>query len=541
MSFEKLSAADERKVLKLIEKAVYFTRTGESPTEAMCKAASDVSVQPELLKRACEAFNKSKSIHMLSNTPSDKRANSFDLVDGEAVFNKIYKHAGKEQGPVEKLSLPNTDFAELGMPFFKTAMQKEASEKTPEVNDAVGIRRTLKKARNNEHILKSAASIMKQVRLESEMAIDKAVDFMYNRSEGELHKVARLLVNKYGEDGENMVKILAAKLHRELPMEKTASFAVFPFTEPYISLVKAMDRAQEYRDLKKNFIDKTAALIDLPLAAANSGANVLKGYADPLVDMAKVPMIEYLTKEKDPGSKGLSEVLDPETRNKLKAMDASQNFIDVAADPYLKNYSINQIAEAYNNVVGTMPELQKPRYKGWLSSLVRKQLVQGNTFDPNEIANLTASAKSLAQAEESRRGQATESIMSQKEMAKSPKAPAPSLAAAIAGLGKSPSASPHGSVVTGSLSDLLPENPEAPKEEKSVRKPLSTAVLTPAEIKNAHAAGIIAYVPSDLRKANIHLNGFADPLDWNDAVKPENAIDWKVTKPKDMAALVKGA
>jgi hypothetical protein len=492
MSFEKLSAADERKVLKLIEKAVYFTRTGESPTDAMCKAASDVSVQPELLKRACEAFNKSKSIHMLSHTASDKRANSFDLVDGEAVFNRLYKDAGKDQTQSEKLSLPSTDFAELGMPFFKTAMQKEASEHTTEVNDAVGIKRTLKKARNDSHLIKSAASIMKQVRLESEIAIDKAVDFMYHKPEGELHKVARLLVNKYGEEGETMVKILSAKLHKELPMEKTASYAVFPFTEPYISLVKAMDRAQEYRDLKKNFIDKAAALIDLPVQAAVAGSNVLKGYADPLVDLAKVPAIEFMTKEKDTGSKALAEVLNPEMRNKLKAMDASQNFIDVAADPYLKNYSINQIAEAYNNVTGTMPELQKPRYKGWLSSLVRKQLVQGNTFDPNEIANLASASQAIARADSERKRSATESVLSQKETAKSPKAPSSTLGAAIANMGKGDSGGSVGSLQQGSLKDLLGEAKEPKEQEQKPGKIPSPESLSPKDREEAYKLGMIS-------------------------------------------------
>ncbi len=441
MSFEKMSSIEERKVLRLIEKAVYHSRGGMTPTDAMCKAAETVAVTPELMKRACEAFNKSKSVYMLSSTPSDRRAETFPLVDADEVVARVYtRTARSDRRPA---AIPAADYSELGLPFFKAAMEKSVSDDKdkPAELGSFDARRKIFEARDRSYLIKNAASRIRQLRIESEMSLDKALEAMGTMNVRELEKTARMVYNRYGEDGKALMEIAAAKLHKKFGIEKTASYSVFPYREPFISIVKAMEKAAEYRRLKKNFFLKQADLKSGITAdvinAVKLPVNIVSQYASPIVELSKVPIVEYLTKERDVGAKGLDETLDPDTLNSLKAIDASQNFIDVASDPHLRNYSVNQIADAYNSVIGVMPELQKPRYKAWLSSLVRKQLVQGDTFDPNEIPTLASAAGSLARRESDAAKAAEGAVQAVKEEVSKKQALLPEGAAeVIAGLGR---------------------------------------------------------------------------------------------------------
>jgi len=63
----KLSTAQERKVMRGIDKAISHTRKGISPNKAMIKVARELDFTPEITKRACEAFNKSKSVYVMTN------------------------------------------------------------------------------------------------------------------------------------------------------------------------------------------------------------------------------------------------------------------------------------------------------------------------------------------------------------------------------------------------------------------------------------------------------------------------------------------
>jgi len=439
MSFEKLSSTEEKKVFRLIEKAIYYSRSGMGPTDAMIKAASEANTTPELLKRSCEAFNKSKSVYMLSKVASDRRAEPFDLIDINKVLDSVYYNKEASIKTESTLKIPNKDYSNLGLPVITKSFEKSASAKsnTPYDRSFFEYRKNLTDRRSASYMQKHAESQLKQVRLESEKYLDQAIDVMSRTEKPELEKVAKLICNKFGSDGIQLMKIASAKLNTNFKIEKTAYHAVFPYKEPYISLTKAIEKAEEYRSLKKkiNFTKKADLEEALPVAVA-SVANPAISAASSVVELSKVPVIDYLTRAgtKDYGNKEVNKVLDPVFFNQLRAIDATQNFLDIAGDPALKSYSLNQIADAYNAITGTMPELQKPRFKSWLTALVRKQLIQGNVVDPNEIPTLGTLAYNLSRVRDYRLSSDIKQSTFLAERASKRQALPASLIAAISGI-----------------------------------------------------------------------------------------------------------
>jgi hypothetical protein len=278
---------------------------------------------------------------------------------------------------------------------------------------------------------KQAESSARQHRLASELAIDNIVGKMGHMPSDAMQKVATLTVNKFKEDGIDLVRILSARLGRELSIEKTAEHAIFPAGEPYLSIDGAMEEARKYRIEKEACLKKKSRLTKAGQAA--EATSLVNTIVSPALEMAKAPLSEYFSREKGLSPADVS-LFAPVFQYRLKNFQNTQSFIDVASDPFVKNYRMDTIKDAFNHVIGTMPELGDPRYRQVLTALVRKQLAQENLFDPAELANLARSMKDFTSAEQARETGAAAMQARMEEKVKGSRKPlAETLASAIGG------------------------------------------------------------------------------------------------------------
>lgn len=421
MSVKKLDKGLEQSVMSAIEQIIDNSK--HMPDTDLNKIAADVfenfdGMTPQLVKRACEAFNKSKSIHTLSKRASEDRGEDFPLIDSQAVVNKIFGYHKKEASA--NFEMPARTLQD-NMLDMQQGMSKVASdwghtviEEDPRVLDRAIIRETEAVERGIAKV-REKAFIHKQAGEDAIRRICQVVRRMHPKP---MMKVARLAVNRYGDDGERLMKLVGAFTKTEFPLHKTAAAAIFPLEEPYTSLTIAIDEARAFKHfdsmlekiaaigdtwdtIKKNVSRGTeeaaaGAVLDTPGAVARAASTGIKGAAskllDPVIDFAKSPVYQQLTKEVEVGKDG---PFDASLRNRLSQLRATQAFVDVAADDFAKDYPIDDTVQAYNNVVGAMPELLDPKYGPWLKSLVRQQLVQGNVYDSATIKDLQAIGKEI--------------------------------------------------------------------------------------------------------------------------------------------------
>jgi hypothetical protein len=408
MMFDKLDKTREQAVVTAIEKII--DRKRHEPGDSLNKIAADVlgeidNMTPELARRACEAFNKSKSVYTLQKRATEDRAEDFELIDPEDVHKTMYGYHQKAASTLEMPARTSKD----NIPELREKLKKVAFETTSAPEPiSIGviereIHRTSIRLERSVDRLRERVGMHKQA---SEDAIHRACQVMRRLHSKNLQKVARLAVNRYGDDGVRLVKLLGAYLDKDLPIEKTANAAILPLREPYTSIAIAIDEARSFQKTN-TMLSKTAALADVPAGAVRTTHKSYKKLLDPVVDFATSPVYQELSKDVDAQS---DEAFDASLRNQLQQLRATQTFVDIASDDFVKDYEIDDTMQAYNNVVGAMPDLLDEKYTPWLKALVREQLVQGNVYDANTIKQLQEIGKEI------QRGRITDVDMATKQL-----------------------------------------------------------------------------------------------------------------------------
>lgn len=395
--FDKLDKIKEQAVVTAIEKIIDTSR--HMPGTDLNKLAADVfresDMTPQLVRRACEAYNKSKSVYTLQKRAADDRAEDFDLIDPEAVHSELYGYIPKAAAA---FNLTGRDFRD-NIPDLREKLQKVAldASEAPEPLADIGviereIYRTSQRLDSSVAKLRSKVGMHKQA---SEDAIHRICQVMRDLQDKHIQKVARITVNRYGDDGVRLMRLVGAYIEKDLPLTKTANAALLPLREPYLSISIAIDEARAHGS-SDTMLTKTADKLGDAYGVASSVGGTAKRTAkkllDPAIEFAKLPM--YAQMNKDHKDKG-DEAFDATLRNKLQQLRATQAFVDIASDDFVKDYPVDDTVAAYNNVVGSMPELLDEKYSSWLKSLVREQLVQGNVMDANNIQQLQTIQKEV--------------------------------------------------------------------------------------------------------------------------------------------------
>jgi hypothetical protein len=377
-----LSKSDESKIMRGIEQAIGYTNNdGMTPSAAIAKVASAGDYGPEKIARMVEAFNESKSVFMLSKLAEDNRADSFPLANTQEVLGLVYKEADTPADSSTK-GLSTLNLSQM----FN--IKKEASEKKEPVKSARGEEFVVAHQQKEAQAACVTAERNEQdVRIEKmavELSVGELADHMRPLTDKELKKVARVTVNRYGVKGQQLMGIMGAKLDRGIPeLSKTANAVVLPLQEPYITISKTMEKLSTYNEVvkKKAELDKQAALSDVVNSIAPFGMDEI--LSDGAQEAKEIPQPNAL------------DVLDPNIEARLKSLKANQEFTNLLTDKFVQNYDVQDVAEAYNAAVQMAPNLQGSSRDAILTTIVRKNLAQGNIHDVAEASQVTKLNKDL--------------------------------------------------------------------------------------------------------------------------------------------------
>jgi hypothetical protein len=416
MSFKKLNKTTEQAVMSAIEKIIDDSR--HMPDADLNKVAADVfkgtdGMTPELIRRACEAYNKSKSVHTLQKRAAEDRAEEFPLIDSDQVINKVYGYHQKAASSTFELPAPTLqdNILKLHEGLKKVASE---SEETVDLDSRAIDRQIYRSTKDIEKKVERFHIKVANYREISEQAMNRVCQIVRRLPKKQIQKVARLTVNRYGEDGVRFMKVVGAFTDNEFPLQKTAAAAIFPLEEPYTSITIAIDEARNHshysRMLEKvagvAWDENKAAVSDAwkdTLSVRGSVAGGAKGVAeaakvttgkllDPLMALAAAPVKGQLAKSDKVSA---DKVYDAETINELDRLDTQETFMEVAMDDFTKDYPIADTIQAFNNVASVVPGMVKPKYAPWMKALVREQLVQGNAYDSATVKQIQDIGKEL--------------------------------------------------------------------------------------------------------------------------------------------------
>ena len=91
MSLINLTSPIEEKLTEALEKSAEYHAEGDTPSDAVSKAASEMNLNPEMTCRVVEMFNVAKT-HQVLKSAEDKTA-SFDIANKSDVLKKVFTNA----------------------------------------------------------------------------------------------------------------------------------------------------------------------------------------------------------------------------------------------------------------------------------------------------------------------------------------------------------------------------------------------------------------------------------------------------------------
>lgn len=343
-----LSQNEENDLVAATQRAIRLTKGehGMDANKAIEKVAREMDYNPSFIERMTQSFNKAKSYHMMKEASPDTRGNSFSLAKSDDIISKIFRPE-VEKVASQEVNLPGN----LVEQILNPPMEKVASEDVPDYDvhavNALQPASFLKQYEQHRDFADTMVKIAKQEVAQHKhnmlQSFEKAADHMGRLQPSELEKIARCVVNSYGEYiGNRLLHVVNTRIPNNIPqMTKTASAAIFPKHQPYGNIQDANDAAHKMADAEcwVRHLTKEASLASAFLA--NAAANVVTdGRGD----------------DRDP-SKKPDDFLNAEHYNKIKGLDAKRSLYSMINSEDFAPYKHAEVVKAWNRLSAEHPKI----------------------------------------------------------------------------------------------------------------------------------------------------------------------------------------
>lgn len=411
--FEKMSRADEQRVMAALERAVSLTNSGTPPSEAICKVATDEHFTPAVVRRMVEAYNVSKTLAHMKHASGPERAASFPLAQADEVLAKMYpKHV---VSPAEKAAaeyrpgmsgekVNHMRPAAPGLPWEKRA---EAYPQDPNIlaGKALGRLSGFKKAAERAraeyrgtfdrltYCLKDASNCFRMLRHEPFASVEKKA------------------VAEYGVVGRSLMDTVYEMAGlKEKRADEFPAHAIFDAgREPYRQLAEAVKLAHELQDRAAESAAKEAAYDacrrevapekEEPVLLGDllGGSNLPFAHEKAAGGVFFSPTQALETLAGDPESaqaEAQAAVFDPEHEAQLQGVKTQAMLNDfISNDPILSSYDPEEVMSAYNQISQLTPSLaQQP---AMMRGLLRRVIQQGGVLEPHEAHQIAEVEKQV--------------------------------------------------------------------------------------------------------------------------------------------------
>jgi len=407
---EKLSEADERRILAAMERVIDATNGGADPSAAIAKVAADEKFAPPVVQRMVEAYNVSKTNAYMKEASGEARAASFPIADAAKVLGEMYPAVPKaaRARELEETEAIAAFFAPKGesVDFFKIADDGGIAGQAG--GSAEGGLVTSDPERAAAHPFDPAEAQAKKIRKHRKLEKDaddarvkyagafsdwfgkmaEAVEYFKRPDHISFAEVENRISSNFGALGKaamDAIHVLAGGL------AKRAEAAPYPLMvdiakAPYRSIVEAMSAANE---VVKYASDAAAAAVALEQYDRENGLTLVKPAAGILVSTKD--FMEALGVGSDPTAtraRTAAEVMAPGHETQMRAVKVQAMINDlVSNDPVLSAHDPNDVADAYNQIAQLVPHVASQPVL--MRGLLRRVVQQGGVVEPHELKQVS--------------------------------------------------------------------------------------------------------------------------------------------------------
>jgi hypothetical protein len=391
---EIMDKAQERRLLRALEKAASIPTSSSDPDSAIAKAAQELKLTAPEACRVVEMFNKARSVTFMKHAMESERTNDFPLADSSKVVAKLYGtvSAPKSTFVIHKAANTVEASSSLSKVASDTTPTDRPGARLPEGHYALQLRDMCKWRASTFESMRKTASALKETMMDG---MRKLAGHCENMSAKDKTKFSRNVVNAYGEQGRSLLSDLnkIGKFARlDIPLSKTATAVIFPLEAPYKICASLMKQGAE---LCKTITDcesfskiATGDPDDFSTSTLTTPF-VLDTLSGTLPDQhvsANVPVIDPLT--------GLK----LQDARKLKQLLAAKQIHDLyISDPIIRSYPLHSVIKSINDIRQITPNMAI--VDPWMRSSVRRVLVQGGVVDPVEIKDMLTAYTSKARGD----------------------------------------------------------------------------------------------------------------------------------------------
>lgn len=428
---EKLSKADEARIAAAVERAVKMAAAGMDSTEALHKVAMEEKFMPQIVKRAAEAMNISRTLSHLKSAKVEDRAADFPLVDAMKIIDRMY--------PREVIAPAHKQAAEYVPSVYREKEKVDFQGKSKPKEDSP---KPIKKKwlddiskesadRRNYALLRDAKEQLRIKESEYRIAFNKTMEAAkelgtYFRMNGGFDDVEKRAYAQYGDVGKATMDMvyqwgsLGELRHpvKRASLEEQETWLVWDSNkEPMRSVDKLLQAGELIFEKGAEVVDAEERVKEAeirlkgeavrPFAKTSSentklSDEVLEKAAFDPVTMSLIPAT--LSEESplyaghamglksplglDRYREALGDAYDPHHQADVDTIKAKAMLNDfISNDPILSSYDPELVADAYNQVASFAPEAS--RQPAVMRGLLRKTLQQGGVIEPFEVQQIS--------------------------------------------------------------------------------------------------------------------------------------------------------
>ena len=405
-------------LLECIEKTAGIEDKAELNKQAFDVLYKHLGDQPELLKRACEAYNHKKSLYKLESATDDTRGDSFAILDAPALYEKALnkKHTEDmtkvasasmkpmfwadevpmaadiaEEIPLQKFASAETAVQYVDKPWTAREAQYELTEEL----------------RGDANLIYKYANELDSARVQFSNAMDRMTLELATMPMSMRKQAASLIVSVMGSFGD----LLIDEFNKKRPMQKLASVSRiesrgtlrFPNDNVYKYAKMAKKASDTFNRTRKALLDFSDDIIQhlsndfLPATGLSKRAAGLASVIAGGAIMKSMPEAFGITD--GDYNKVAEKLFTPTVQNKVREISTKRALYELYTDDYISSFSDDQIVDAFNQVLQQLPPNERLRpalNTALIKSRVIDYLGRGGVASAADADKILAQSKMLA-------------------------------------------------------------------------------------------------------------------------------------------------
>lgn len=416
---EKLSKKDEKRVMDALEKCAAETKNLGEDAEKIRKVAYDIlqkdlGDKPELIKRACAAYNSAKTLYKFGNADFD-RGDSFCILNGQEMSEKARQAISSDfiSKAASAYGVNKAKFSKVAEEPMKKTASFEESPKHAWSETSIPMRKlsSVDAYREATAFTEDMASCLHKIARDRDEAItamhdaeDRFISAMATETPEMRKQAAEMMCSAYGDLGKLLVDLFnVSRGHQKIasynPNKYKGSVRL-----PDTVLFKSASAVLEAHAMKHVADKMQEAFVEDAIGYARELFEARTGINKKAAGVMGVGGLDNISKfvaadkiaEKLMPSEGTkteadleSEINTTELINTLKHHSVKRAFMNTVTDSTVAKYPLHQVTKAFNEALSELPmhmrDLPPTAFTALLKSRTIARLGRGGAASGSDV------------------------------------------------------------------------------------------------------------------------------------------------------------